>query len=155
MYLYFSWKLNLETENKLEIIRISNIKEPNIKYHLKGQYFFGHLIINEYLDLNTIYHTRISVKNPNEANNFTLYFIVRDIVKDNNVREVLFGVFSNNKGRTRCINEDMRYAVCGNDESVRWTNEKLNILKRDKIIQHPYMYNSQMTIKIFDFDINL
>jgi hypothetical protein len=149
MYLYLTWKINLELDNKIEIIQIS--KEPvnkNIKYQ-RDDYDIFLYYFNNYLDENIIYYTRIDVevKNPN---NFFLYF---SIMEETN-KSITISVCSKQNKRTKSINWIMRNSHWGNDNEYLWDNKKLNQLKRDKYIVHQYMFNSQITFRIFDLEVN-
>ncbi len=154
MYIYISFKINFNLENKIEIINLTKNPVPNVKYKINGYYYLGVFKSNENLDPNQIHNIRTVIGNVKNQNDFTLYFLVSDTVK-NDTSEVIINVFSTPVNRTRSINDDMRYVDVGNEISDKWNNKKLLQLKRDKVISHQYMFGSQITLRLFDLEVNL
>ncbi len=148
MYIYVRWKINMDLYNKLEILEISKNPDPNTVFDKAIKPWLAFIPVDEDFNPNRIYYSRIELYNVKDADKIKLYFLLRESIKNDKLSEMNVHVFMGLTPRTKEIEWIMR-------NTDTWDKKKLNILKKNKTIEHEYMFDYRIVFNILDLHVEL
>lgn len=110
MFIYIHWKLDLNSENKFQILRISKEKEPGIKYSIPifKYLLFGEEINPDY-DFEQIFYTRLIVGTIKD--NKLFYLISNTIYLDTNSRYLKIYISSKKSVNTIKLKDEVNNSL--------------------------------------------
>jgi len=161
MYVYVEWKIDLENPNKVNILRITEEKDPTLKYVISGSKF---ILGNVYVDNNNfnqdqIFFTRVIIGNMKE--NFINLTVLEEI--QNNDKKITISIFGNKNIQTSSIKEIhksrifINYGINNNENENNIDKELNKFVKeiRKNNIQTKYdKYGNPYTIYLNQVNIN-
>ncbi len=69
MFVYVEWKIDLAKPNKVNIIRITQEKDPTLKYNMsKSKYVLSNIVLKKNFNSEQVFFTRVNVGNIKNSN---------------------------------------------------------------------------------------
>lgn len=168
MFIYIHWKLDLNSENKFQILRISNEKEQGVKYIIPiSKYLLFEEEINPDYDFEQIFYTRLIVGTIKD--NKLFYLISNTIYLDTNSRYLKIYISSTKSVNTTKLKDEVNnclelyYVLKKNDPNVSDElnrEKKINqiikqIKKNNNLVYNNYQENKDTVFMTYSMEHDL